>query len=206
MKRVQIPVTVHEPAFTLQASSNGLTIFDGGSASVDISAAYQFGETDIIDIDLSALPAGLDWEFDNPSFAPGGKATLTLTDTGYLTFGNYSVTVAGTDYEHDQTLTLPLTVAGFEIATDWDSWAALNGEEVAFDVTLEGAAWPDAVSFAFDPASLGDRFVAELSTDTANVPATDHGPRDGPGRHTAGGLRAAAPRHQREWPRPCPSI
>ncbi len=172
VKQVQIPVTVQEPAFTLQASSNGLTIFDGGSASVDISAAYQFGETDVIDIDLSSLPPGLDWDFDNPSFAPGGKATLTLTDTGYLAFGTYEVTIYGTDYEHERTLALPLTVAGFEIFSDWDSWAALNEEEVAYEVMLEGAAWPDAVTFAFDPASLGDRFIAELSSNTANVPAT----------------------------------
>ena len=172
VKRVQIPITVQEPAFILQASSNGLTIFDGGSASVDISAVYQFGEKDIIDIDLSALPAGLDWGFDNPSFAPGGKATLTLTDTGYLAFGTYEVTIYGTDYEHERTLSLPLAVAGFEIYTDWDSWAALNDEEVAYEVMLEGAAWPDAVAFAFAPASLGDRFIAELSSNTATVPAT----------------------------------
>ncbi len=172
VKTVRIPVTVQEPAFTLQASSSALTIFDSGSASVDISALYQFGEMDVIDIALETLPAGLDWAFDNPSFAPGGKATLTLTDTGYLAFGNYSVTIVGTDYEHDQTLILPLTVAGFEIFSDWNSWAALNSEEVAYAVTLDGAAWPDGVSFAFDPASLGDRFSAELSADTANVPAT----------------------------------
>ncbi len=172
VKQVQIPVTVQEPAFSLQASSNGLTIFDGGSASVEISAAYQFGEMDEIDVDLETLPPGLDWDFDNLSFAPGGKATLTLTDTGYLAFGTYEVTIYGTDYEHERTLSLPLTVAGFEIYTDWDSWAALNEEEVAFDVTLEGAAWPDAVTFGFDPASLGDRFIAELSSNTATVPAT----------------------------------
>lgn len=172
VKQVKIPVTVQEPAFTLQASSSALTIFDGGSASVDISALYQFGEMDLIDIDLETLPPGLDWAFDTTSFAPGGKATLTLTDTGYLAFGTYQVTVYATDYEHERTLTLPLTVAGFEIFSDWDSWAALNGEEVAYEVTLEGAAWPDAVTFAFDPASLGDRFSAELSADTANVPAT----------------------------------
>ncbi len=49
VKEVQIPVTVQEPGFTLQASSSALTLVLHGTTSVDISAAYQFGETDPID-------------------------------------------------------------------------------------------------------------------------------------------------------------
>ncbi len=170
VKQIQIPIIVQEPNFSLQASNTALTLPKGGSVSVDISAAYQFGESDLIDLDLDEVPAGVDWDFVQTGFGPGQKATLLLTATDYLDFGTYPIVIKGTDYEHEHTVAISLTAGGFALASPWDSWATQAGTPVTYPVQLTGASWPAPVNLSIDPASLGSYFVAQVPT-PANVPA-----------------------------------
>ena len=170
VKQIQIPIIVQEPNFSLQASNTALTLPKGGSGSVDISAAYQFGESDLIDLDLDDVPAGVDWDFVQTGFGPGQKATLLLTATDYLDFGTYPIVIKGTDYEHEHTVAISLTAGGFAIASPWDSWATQAGTPVTYPVQLTGASWPAPVNLSMDPASLGSYFVAQVPT-PAGLPA-----------------------------------
>lgn len=171
-RQIQIPITVQEPNFTLRTSASNLTLVNRGSTSVAIDATYQFGERDAIFVELLDVPEGVDWSIAQPSFLPGQKATLILTDTGSLAFGDYELTLLASDNEHAYTTTLALAVTGFGIATNGDSQARPAEVAAPFVVELDGEYWTSPINLAFDPSVVEGQFATYISDGTTESEAT----------------------------------
>ena len=172
LREVTIPVTVKQPTFTPRVSRDALVLTAGGTVEVDIDASYQFGENDLIDVDVLDIPAGVEWGFTSQSFLPGAKATLVLTDTGYLAFGNYEVVLEATDYQQSHEIVLPLTVSGFALASPWDRRAVRAGTTTTFPVVVDGAAWTTPLVLGFEAETLTDHFITTVSNSSPRVPST----------------------------------
>lgn len=122
---LDLNLTVEEPTFELRASTGGalvhaqalrqaqdrlsevsatseasVTLTEGGSASVTISADRFYGESDPISLGVLDAPAGLLYSLSPTTLNLGQTATLVVTDTALLANGTYTLTVIGFDGEN----------------------------------------------------------------------------------------------------------
>ena len=80
------------PSFTLGAPA-AVTLNSGGSSTSTISVIPQYGFTGSVTLTVYGLPAGVTGSFSpNPTT---GTSALTLTASGYIAAGTYTVTIMG---------------------------------------------------------------------------------------------------------------
>ncbi len=192
--RIEIPVNVSARDFSLQADA-AVAINTGGAASVAVGTSAINGESNAVSYDVEDMPDGIDWAFAQSDVAAGLGTQLHLTATEYALPGTYTVTVVATDRDHTHIKTLALSVNGFGLATDWDSYATATGVSVTFGARLEGAGWTAPAALSIDPTSAGGHFSIVVPA-SANVPAArEHRRHAAPG-HAAGRLRVDPARGQ----------
>ncbi|MFQ5341349.1 MAG: DUF4397 domain-containing protein [Anaerolineae bacterium] len=156
-RTLDLRVVVLEPKFTLQATPEAVTLAQGESTQVVISASRSHGEGDPIHLDLRGAPAGLAWKFSREVVYPGKSVKLTLTDTGVSGHGQYELHVVGEDGENRVNLSLPLIISepDFDIQTAEPRLRVLAGETAVFvlDVAAQHG-WSEPVTLTVDAQSV----------------------------------------------------
>jgi regulation of enolase protein 1 (concanavalin A-like superfamily) len=96
------------PSYTLTASPNTLTIFQGGSGASTITVSPLNGFNGNVSLSASALPSGVTASFNPNSTA--STSTLTLTAGSTAATGTVTVAVTGTSGSLTKSTTISLTV------------------------------------------------------------------------------------------------
>lgn len=100
---------VPAPSFSMTVEPAAATLIPGGSSTHVLSLTRSNLSTGIT-FSATGLPAGFDLTF-SPATTTGNTTSLTLTASGAVTAGNYSVTIRGSAAgASDQTVTLLVTV------------------------------------------------------------------------------------------------
>jgi len=156
-RTLNLRVTVLEPLFALDAVPATVTLSQGQSAQVVVSATGLHGENDPIHLHLQGAPPGLDWVFSSEVIYPGMNVTLTLTDTHISKHGQYQLHVLGEDGENtvDVNLVLAIVEPEFDIASLDRRLQVWAGEVAVFalDVIPQNG-WSKPVTLTLDAHTI----------------------------------------------------
>jgi hypothetical protein len=157
----------NQPAFGLSLSASTLSVAAGASASAIITVGPQNGFSDVVNLAVTGLPAGVTASF-SPAAATTGS-TLTLTAGSSAPSGTSTVTITGTSGNLTGTARLQLTLAGvpsFSITAAPASVSLAQGASSAAvaitatgqngfsgAVTLSASGLPSGVTAAFTATS-----------------------------------------------------
>jgi hypothetical protein len=152
-RMLNLRVTVQEPLFALGLTPDAVTLTQGQSAEVLVSATGIHGESDPIYLHLEGTPPGLDWAYSSEVVHPDESVTLVLTDTHVSGQGKYELHVFAEDGENTQDFSLMLTISEpkFGIEATEPRLTALAGEVAVFalDVTAQNG-WTHPVTLSLD--------------------------------------------------------
>jgi regulation of enolase protein 1 (concanavalin A-like superfamily)/uncharacterized membrane protein len=113
-----LSVTINPgPTYSLSASPNTVSIYQGTSGSSTVSITPQNGFTGSVSLSASGLPTGV-----TASFSPANatsSSTLTLSASSAATTGTVTVTITGNSGSLSKTITLTLTVTAAPLPSNW---------------------------------------------------------------------------------------
>ncbi|MGH9776547.1 MAG: hypothetical protein ACRD50_16570 [Candidatus Acidiferrales bacterium] len=130
------------PDFTISASPSSNTITQGGSTSYSVSIAPLNGYSNGVTLSATGLPSGASATFlPNPVTGGSGSSIMSVTTTGSVTTGTFTVTVKGTDgtLSHSTTVQLvinPAPVPDFTISASPSSNTVTQGGNASYTVSV----------------------------------------------------------------------
>ena len=98
------------PDFTINVNPASQTVSQGETASYSVNVAGLNGFSSPVSLSISGLPSGANGVFSNPSGTPDFASTLTITLSGTVPTGSYTLTVTGSGGGLSQVANLVLTV------------------------------------------------------------------------------------------------
>jgi uncharacterized repeat protein (TIGR01451 family) len=138
-----VTVNVSAPYFELSASPKVLALTPGGVQTVTVAALGHHGAAAPIFLALEDMPLGLNYRFDPNPILPAASASLILTDTGILQYGDYTLGLVGV--AGHQTVHVPLRLnvlkPGFALAAEPTRVIVQAGQGVTLPVGLAGLSW-----------------------------------------------------------------
>jgi subtilase family serine protease len=172
------------PSFILVATPTALSVAQGKSGTVALTATALYGFNSAVTMAASGMPSGVTATFSTSTASNTGGATLTLAVASTVAPATYTITVTGTGGGVTKTTTVALTVtsapsftlsvapAALSIVQGKSgtvvlSAASVNGLNAAIALTATGA--PTGVTVSFSPASITG---AGSSTMTVAVAST----------------------------------
>jgi sugar lactone lactonase YvrE len=96
--------------FQVSAPNGTLSMIAGESSNVPIGATVTRGSALPVLLSISGLPSGATATFNPSPLTPDGTSTLTVTTTGTVALGSYSLTITGTSGSRVHSVMLPLRV------------------------------------------------------------------------------------------------
>ncbi|MGE5343472.1 MAG: PKD domain-containing protein [Candidatus Omnitrophota bacterium] len=178
---------VAQQDFTIAASPASRDIAQGDATSYTFTLTGLNGFQGNIDLNVTGLPDGVEWDFNpNPvvigtpptselanrwrSTADGdtGESTLTIVTAADTVPGTYTLTITGTSGELTHATTVTLTIQGsqpppdFSMAASPASREIIQGESTAYTVSLTGSNDFNAsvtLSVSGLPAGAGSSFT-----------------------------------------------
>ncbi len=160
-----ITVNVQAPALALMARPAAVFLAAGQTVSVTLDVAAHGVLADDVDLTLFGAPLGLGARFEPARLAPGGQATLILSDTSLLQGGYYELVVAAASAAIAQRLPLVLSVnkPGFDLWSEFVTLVIRPGERAIFPVELTGLDWAQPISLTVVPGQVITDSVLGLS-------------------------------------------
>lgn len=161
-------------SFSLELTSSSLSIGPNDSASTTVEVGAASGFSGNVQLSVAGLPSGVTASFDaNPITTTSG---LTLTSTGTVAAGTYTVSITGTSGTLTASTTLTLTVTSaqgnFTVGSTLTALTLQDGtsdgpnannasvvtvtseDNFAGDVTLSVNNLPSGVTASFSPADV----------------------------------------------------
>jgi hypothetical protein len=126
------------PDFSLSETPGVLTVAPGGSGQSTITVAAAAGFNGIVSFSASGLPVGATALFSPTTVTGSGATTMTISTTGSVRTGTFSVTVTGTSGSlvHSSTTFLAVAVPGPSSAafvkqdsSTQGSWEGVYGQD-----------------------------------------------------------------------------
>jgi len=108
----QIPTSTQSmpPGFMIEVNPASQSVTQGQTASYSVNVTPLNGFNSQVSLSVSGLPSGANGVFSNPSGTPNFTSTLTVTLTGNVSAGSYTLTVTGSGGGLSQVANLVLTV------------------------------------------------------------------------------------------------
>src|SRR5882757_4448000 len=170
------PTSSSQPGFTLSASPASLAFLQGASGSTTITVHPLNGFSGNVNLTVSGLPSGVSASFGtNPAIT---SSLMTLSATGTVAVGTYTITVTGVSGSLSSTAALTLTVnptGDYTLSASPSSVSVVQGTNGLSTITvtplngfnssvsLSASGVPSGVMATFNPTSTASSSTLTLT-------------------------------------------
>jgi len=179
------PTSSSQPSFTLSASPASLAFLQGASGSTTITVHPLNGFSGNLNLTASGLPSGVTASFGtNPAMT---SSLMTLSATGTVAVGTYTITVTGVSGSLSSTATISLTVSpvgNYTLSSSPSNVTIVQGAAGASTITvtplngfnssvsLSASGLPSGVTASFNPTSTASSSTLTLTASSTATTGT----------------------------------
>src|SRR5882762_8880648 len=179
------PSSTPQPSFSVSASPPSLTFFQGAAGSTTITVNPLNGFSGNVNLTASGLPTGVTASFGtNPAMT---SSLMTLSATGTVAVGTYTITVTGVSGSLSSTATISLTVSpvgNYTLSSSPSNVTIVQGAAGASTITvtplngfnssvsLSASGLPSGVTASFNPTSTASSSTLTLTASSTATTGT----------------------------------